>query len=359
MDDELVLQRRPHVHADVLFAVGQRGEGRHQAPRRSDRDRQLAAVAPPEARGASARVRFHRLLDVLQVVHLQPGRAGRKLESRKLGGKIARHALAARGIGVVALARFGGERAARLHADVELGRAVGRQCGVDSPLAARSVGSRIRQMGELAFARLVDDERQRTAIEGRQLGRAGVFGGAVEIEVHRRDVGDGVIERREAGRVGLELAAHARAHEHHRCRYARFLQHGDDERRLVFAVAPSAREGERAGPRLVAVDAELERHVARALDDLAVNGAHLGRRIGEALGERCHPAPHLVVGDELIFGETGVPRREVVPRSVGRHVDVTEHLAERRHGGLGRERCHLRQRGRYRRACPPRSIRRA
>ena len=43
------------------------------------------------------------------------------------------------------------------------------------------------------------------------------------------------------------------------------LEHRHDERRLVFAVAEAAREDLRAPVRLEAVDAELERHVARLL----------------------------------------------------------------------------------------------
>ena len=46
----------------------------------------------------------------------------------------------------------------------------------------------------------------------------------------------------------------------------------DDERRLVLAVAPAARDRLHAAARLEAVDAELERDVARVLDHLVVDG---------------------------------------------------------------------------------------
>ena len=118
-------------------------------------------------------------------------------------------------------------------------------------------------MRELALAGLVDDERERTSIHRRQLGRAGVLRGAVEEEIDRGDVGDGVIEGREAGGLGLELAAHSGANQDERSGDAGLLEHGHDERRLVFAVAPAARERVRAGSRLVAVDPELQRDIAR------------------------------------------------------------------------------------------------
>ena len=50
----------------------------------------------------------------------------------------------------------------------------------------------------------------RAAIHGRELRGAGALGGAVEVEVERRHVGDGVVEGREARGLALEAAAHAR-----------------------------------------------------------------------------------------------------------------------------------------------------
>ena len=69
----------------------------------------------------------------------------------------------------------------------------------------------------------------------------------------------------------------AGAHDDERRLDAERAEHRDDERRLVFAVAEAAREDLRAPVRLEAVDPELERHVARLLDDVVVDRARPSR----------------------------------------------------------------------------------
>ena len=88
-------------------------------------------------------------------------------------------------------------------------------------------------MHELRFA-LVDLKSERAAIHRGKIIRARVFGGAVEIQVERRDVRDRVIERRERRRKIFEVAFVPRAHDHDRRRNAELAEHRHDERRLVF-----------------------------------------------------------------------------------------------------------------------------
>ena len=73
-------------------------------------------------------------------------------------------------------------------------------------LVAGDLG-RAHKLAEDAFNRLpVALQRERAAVHRGQLSRARPLGGSVEVDVHRGHVRDGVIERREACRLGLEVA---------------------------------------------------------------------------------------------------------------------------------------------------------
>src|SRR5262249_45057929 len=94
--------------------------------------------------------------------------------------------------------------------------------------------------------------------------------------------------------------------------------------------AEPARENLRAAIRLEAVDAELERDVARLLGDPVVDGDDLFALGGLALRDFGDATAHLFVGAELVLDETPVPRAHVVPRLVRRDVHVPEKLRVRR-----------------------------
>src|SRR5580698_2221631 len=108
------------------------------------------------------------------------------------------------------------------------------------------------------------------------------------------------------------------------------MEHRDDERCLVFAIAESARENLCTTVGFVAVDAELQRDIPGLLYDVVVDRAHLRSLVRKALRQRLGSAPDLIVRNELIFDETPIPTIEVFPRFVGRNVDVTEDLGVRR-----------------------------
>ena len=104
-----------------------------------------------------------------------------------------------------------------------------------------------------------------------------------------------------------------RPHDDERRLDAERVEHRDDERRLVFAVAEAAREDLRAAVRLEAVDPELERDVARLLDDVVVDGADLLAVGLETLGRCSARRRDLVVGDELVLDEAPVPAAHARP----------------------------------------------
>ena len=111
-------------------------------------------------------------------------------------------------------------------------------------------------------------------------------------------------------------------------RHAHLAQERDDQRRLVLAVAEAAREhlGHLVG--LVAVDAELQPHVAGPADDEVVDGAHALGVGHAALDQAARRLADLVVGGELILDQVPVPGADLVPRRVGAHVQVRRCLAQ-------------------------------
>ncbi len=250
-------------------------------------------------------------------------------------GEIALRPVAPLALRHVALAPVGGVGARDGELEGERPGAVGSERDVELPPRGRGLGRRLGEVDQLGLA-LVDLEREGAAVHDGELVDAGVLGGAVEVEVERGDVGDGVIEGREARRRGLDAAAHARADEDDGGGDARLAEHGDDDRRLVLAVAPAARDRLRAAAGLDALEAQLERDVAEARGVL-VDGPHLGGVVLEALRDLLDLAPDLVVHVELIAREAPVERAHVVPALEGGDVDVRHDLRVGGHHRLRRE----------------------
>ena len=125
---------------------------------------------------------------------------------------------------------------------------------------------RIGQVNELRRS-LVDLERERAAVHGRQLASTPCT------RPCRRGRGRATARTRSRGRTARgspgsvsKSPLFAGPHDDDASPWMpSALQHRHDERRLVFAVAEPAREDLRAAVRLEAVDAELERDVAGLL----------------------------------------------------------------------------------------------
>ena len=107
-----------------------------------------------------------------------------------------RDSLAAGSLGVVALPSIRRERAGRQGRQIDLRRSIGRQHRLDAPRATGLGCARIGQVDEPSFSTFLDDQRERTPVQGRQLARARVLSRTVEVEAHRGDIRDRVVERR-------------------------------------------------------------------------------------------------------------------------------------------------------------------
>ncbi len=100
---------------------------------------------------------------------------------------------------------------------------------------------------------------------------------------------------------------------------------GDEQRRLVLAIAVFGVEHGGRLTRLIAADAERQRDVPDVLRHPAV---HRAQRVLQRLGPG-HELGELRVergrDREAILGEPGVPARDVLPRGGAHHLDVGEH----------------------------------